>query len=182
MGLAKRDRAALRAQLSSRDQAIEWFKEHKWSAVGGAWLVGMAGSWAAISRQPLPFRQQIVQVRMYAQGITVAALFAAIAISSIHTGADDSLERQAENTQVREAANFRYKKGSEAYKQHKAAQEHHLQRQRFSSPTATDDPALNPTEGEMRRRQKKKANKDESDGEDSESEDEKPSKKPAKSS
>lgn len=74
LGLAKGDRAALRARLSTRDQAIEYFKDNKWTAVGGAWVLGMAGSWAFISRQPLPFRQQIVQVRMYAQGASVATL------------------------------------------------------------------------------------------------------------
>ena len=49
-GIAARDHASLRAGLSGRDQALEWFKEHKWQAVGGSWVAGMAGSWLCACR------------------------------------------------------------------------------------------------------------------------------------
>jgi len=116
-GIHSRDRAAMRARLSTRDQAIEWFKDHKWQAVGGSWVAGMGLSWlcafralsaslrlqtSALSRCPsdvrlkcevaLTLAEQIVQTRMAAQAITVAALVAAVGVSSIRTGADDTDE------------------------------------------------------------------------------------------
>jgi len=127
-GIHSRDRAAMRARLSTRDQAIEWFKDHKWQAVGGSWVAGMGLSWLFRS-QPMPFRQQIVQTRMAAQAITVAALVAAVGVSSIRTGADDT-DEATDNQAIRESAMYRYKKGSEADRVHKVAAKHALEHQR----------------------------------------------------
>ena len=178
-GIHSRDRAAMRARLSTRDQAIEWFKEHKWQAVGGSWVAGMGLSWlcafralsaslrlqtSALSRCPsdvrlkcevaLTLAEQIVQTRMAAQAITVAALVAAVGVSSIRTGADDTDEatdnrssgfaglRSHRAEAIRESAMYRYKKvrelssspltlqGSEADRVHKVAAKHALEHQR----------------------------------------------------
>lgn len=57
---------------------------------------------------------------------------------------------------MREASVFKYKQGTEAYKEHKLAQQHHRERMAPKVPEAHDDPAFMPTEGEKDRREAKK--------------------------
>jgi len=106
------------------DKAIDIFKENRWSIVGGSWVLGMLGSWLFINRQPLPFRQKIVQVRMYAQVITVGALGASVSVASIKTPSSVSVEEERERGVLREAARYRFKKDSEAGRRAQEALEH----------------------------------------------------------
>ncbi|GJN87984.1 hypothetical protein Rhopal_000939-T1 [Rhodotorula paludigena] len=83
--------------VGTREAIVEWAKENRWTAVGVTWLASMAGSGAYIAATPLTFAQKLVQARMVAQGVTVAALIASAGLTQIPNAAgksDDDIKRE----------------------------------------------------------------------------------------
>jgi hypothetical protein len=70
------------AQLSIRQKIGDWAVRHEYSIIFGSWALSMAVAWSVIMRdryQSLP--QKVVQVRMWAQGLTIGVLIAAGALT-----------------------------------------------------------------------------------------------------
>ncbi|CAO1622216.1 unnamed protein product [Parajaminaea phylloscopi] len=83
------------AELSTRDKALTWAKENKFSVVAGSWVLSMCGSWLWIQSQPLSFPQKLVQARVYAQGLTLASLVGMAALTSVPSAGDKIIEEHA---------------------------------------------------------------------------------------
>jgi len=109
------------SQLSRTDAAIEYFKDHRYQTVFGAWAASMVGSFALIARSPLSTAQKLVQARMYAQGLTVAVLLASAGLSSLPTAASSGDDSEAKRF-TQEDQMYKWKKGSphEQAKKHAA--------------------------------------------------------------
>ncbi|KAH8834145.1 hypothetical protein DL96DRAFT_1550978 [Flagelloscypha sp. PMI_526] len=62
-------------RLTMSAKALDWFRNHQMTSVAGAWALSMVGSGILVARQrgSTPV-QKLVQVRMYAQAITIALL------------------------------------------------------------------------------------------------------------
>jgi len=88
----------------------------------------MGISWLYINRQPLPFRQKIVQVRMYAQAITIGALGASFGIGKVKHPSAREAEDEKEKSILVEASRYRFKEGSEAAKKAQEALDYSHQR------------------------------------------------------
>lgn len=82
------------AELSTKDKALTWTKDNKFGVVAGSWVVSMAGIFAYINKQPMPFSQKLVQTRVWAQGITLASLVAMAGITQIPSAGDKILYRR----------------------------------------------------------------------------------------
>jgi len=74
---AQRERERL-AALKPTDRIAEWSKRNQYSIIAGSWLGSMGVASAVIMRdRQQTFAQKIVQVRMWAQGLTIAIVIAA---------------------------------------------------------------------------------------------------------
>lgn len=82
------------AQLSTRDKALTWTKDNKFSIVAGSWVASMAGVGAYLQSQPMSFSQKLVQTRVWAQGLTLASLMGMAAITQIPSAGDHILEER----------------------------------------------------------------------------------------
>ncbi|PWN32794.1 uncharacterized protein FA14DRAFT_181472 [Meira miltonrushii] len=82
------------AELSTRDKALTWTKDNKFGVVAGSWIASMAGIFAYIHNQPMPFSQKLVQTRVWAQGITLASLVAMAGITQIPSAGDKLLYKR----------------------------------------------------------------------------------------
>ncbi|MCV2423773.1 HIG1 domain-containing protein, partial [Paucibacter sp. DJ4R-1] len=69
------EEAGIRA-LSLQGRALHWAKENRFGIIGMSWVTAMAisGGLVFARNRGVPFSQKIVQVRMYAQGVTIAVL------------------------------------------------------------------------------------------------------------
>lgn len=79
------------SELSTKDKALTWTKDNKFGVVAGSWVASMAGIFAYIHNQPMPFSQKLVQTRVWAQGITLASLVAMAGITQIPSAGDKIL-------------------------------------------------------------------------------------------
>lgn len=62
-------------QIKTMDKLKEGLSDHRYSIIVGGWAAAMAGAWAYISRDKyMTTSQKIVQVRMWAQGATIAMI------------------------------------------------------------------------------------------------------------
>lgn len=82
------------SELSTKDKALTWTKDNKFGVVAGSWVTSMAGIFAYIHNQPMPFSQKLVQTRVWAQGITLASLVAMAGITQIPSAGDKILYRR----------------------------------------------------------------------------------------
>lgn len=93
---AERERARLQA-LNTPDRIAEWSKRNQYSIIGTSWLGGMSVASAVIMRdRQQTFAQKIVQVRMWAQGITIAVVIAA----GVLTHRDREAKRESQRAAV----------------------------------------------------------------------------------
>ncbi|KAG9120828.1 hypothetical protein FRC07_003526 [Ceratobasidium sp. 392] len=92
-------------QLSLQGRALHWAKEHRFGIIGMSWVSAMAISGGLIfGRNPqVPFSQKIVQVRMYAQGVTIAVLLASAGLAAIHLKDEEELEKNEKSRLPEEA-------------------------------------------------------------------------------
>ncbi|KAG9306233.1 hypothetical protein G9A89_016137 [Geosiphon pyriformis] len=68
--------------LSRIEATKKFLNDHRWSIIGGTWVLGMAGSIASLWRNKyLTTSQKLVQARMYSQGLTIIVLLASAALS-----------------------------------------------------------------------------------------------------
>ncbi|KAI9802515.1 MAG: hypothetical protein M1833_001587 [Piccolia ochrophora] len=71
---------ARRKTESASQRVKDWFKENRYSIVGGSWVASMGTALALVGRSPYLTRQQkLVQARVYAQGLTLAVIVASAA-------------------------------------------------------------------------------------------------------
>lgn len=98
------EEAGIRA-LSLQGRALHWAKENRFGIIGMSWVTAMAISGGLIfaRNRAVPFTQKIVQVRMYAQGVTIAVLLASAGLSAIHLPDEEALERSEKARQPGEA-------------------------------------------------------------------------------
>ncbi|KIS67873.1 uncharacterized protein UMAG_03929 [Mycosarcoma maydis] len=82
--------------LSTRDKALTWAKENKFSVVAATWASSMVGIFAYIHTQPMSFAQKLVQARVWAQGITLASLVGMAAITQIPSKGDSIIRQHKE--------------------------------------------------------------------------------------
>ncbi|KAI0199794.1 hypothetical protein F4808DRAFT_200110 [Astrocystis sublimbata] len=74
---ASRDAEVVRSQETSWQRFMQWGQRNRYSIVLSAWAVSMGVSGVLVSRNRfLSTSQKLVQVRMYAQGLTLAVLVA----------------------------------------------------------------------------------------------------------
>ncbi|KAJ1650308.1 Replication factor C, subunit RFC4 [Dispira simplex] len=69
------------------EEATDFVRRHQWSLVGGTWATGMGVAFTYLARQKhMSTMNKVVQARMYAQIITIAALLAtAVIVGTNHT-------------------------------------------------------------------------------------------------
>ncbi|EIW82262.1 mitochondrion protein [Coniophora puteana RWD-64-598 SS2] len=66
------------ASLGMKDKAAEWAANHQLSVISGTWALSVAAIGSYIMKDPLQTTpQKVVQVRVWAQGITIGVLIAA---------------------------------------------------------------------------------------------------------
>ncbi|KAF8610017.1 hypothetical protein BDV93DRAFT_4573 [Ceratobasidium sp. AG-I] len=89
------EEAAGLSALSWQGHALHWAKEHRFGIIGMSWVSAMVVSGGLIfGRNPqVPFSQKIVQVRMYAQGATIAVLLASAGLAAIRLKDEEELEK-----------------------------------------------------------------------------------------
>ncbi|CAE6426852.1 unnamed protein product [Rhizoctonia solani] len=98
------EEAGIRA-LSLQGRALHWAKENRFGIIGMSWVTAMAisGGLVFARNRGVPFSQKIVQVRMYAQGVTIAVLLASAGLSAIHLADEEALEKSEKNRAPAEA-------------------------------------------------------------------------------
>ncbi|KAF8559142.1 hypothetical protein OG21DRAFT_881600 [Imleria badia] len=70
------------AALSRKDKVAEWAANHQLSVIMGSWATTMAVAGCVIMRDPLlTMPQKVVQVRLWAQGLTIGVVIAAAALT-----------------------------------------------------------------------------------------------------
>lgn len=70
------------AKLPLSEKITNGAINNKYKIIVGAWAASMYGSWVLVDRDPIMTKtQKLVQARMYAQGITVILLLAAMGVS-----------------------------------------------------------------------------------------------------
>ncbi|CAE6517597.1 unnamed protein product [Rhizoctonia solani] len=74
--------------LSLKGRALHWAKDNRFGIIGMSWVTAMAISGGLV----FALSQKIVQVRMYAQGVTIAVLLASAGLSAIHLPDEEALE------------------------------------------------------------------------------------------
>ncbi|EUC62254.1 hypoxia induced motif protein [Rhizoctonia solani AG-3 Rhs1AP] len=81
--------------LSPQGRALHWAKDNRFGIIGMSWVTAMAISGGLIfaRNRGVPFTQKIVQVRMYAQGVTIAVLLASAGLSAIRLPDEQALEQ-----------------------------------------------------------------------------------------
>ncbi|QRV85973.1 Respiratory supercomplex factor 2 [Ceratobasidium sp. AG-Ba] len=81
--------------LSMKGRALHWAKENRFGIIGMSWVSAMAISGGLIfaRNRGVPFSQKIVQVRMYAQGVTIAVLLASAGLAAIHLDDEEALTK-----------------------------------------------------------------------------------------
>lgn len=81
--------------LSMKGRALHWAKDNRFGIIGMSWVSAMAISGGLIfaRNRHVPFSQKIVQVRMYAQGVTIAVLLASAGLAAIHLEDEEALEK-----------------------------------------------------------------------------------------
>jgi len=68
--------------LSRKDKVAEWAAKHQLSVVTGSWATAMSVAGSIIMRDPLlTMPQKVVQVRLWAQGLTIGVVIAAAALT-----------------------------------------------------------------------------------------------------
>jgi len=79
----KRREALYEANKSSLQLAKEWAADNRYPILFGVWVASMAGSWAFVNRSSyMSGSQKLVQARVYAQGLTLAALLSSFAFET----------------------------------------------------------------------------------------------------
>ncbi|KAF2640476.1 hypothetical protein P280DRAFT_469242 [Massarina eburnea CBS 473.64] len=80
----ERERAALYdSNKTAAQRAKDWAGENRYPILFGVWIASMAGSWIAVNRKSaMGGTNKLVQARMYAQGLTLAALLASFAFET----------------------------------------------------------------------------------------------------
>ncbi|KAG1733925.1 uncharacterized protein EDB91DRAFT_1057155 [Suillus paluster] len=97
-GRMELDREAAEAEaqwnaLSTKQKIGDWASRHQYSIIVGSWVLSMAVAGGIVARdrhQTLP--QKVVQVRMWAQGLTIGVLIAAGALT--HTQRQAALQHR----------------------------------------------------------------------------------------
>ncbi|KAN0097597.1 hypothetical protein V8E55_002043 [Tylopilus felleus] len=70
------------AALSRKDKVAEWAAKHQLSVIMGSWATAIAVAGGTIMRDPLlTMPQKVVQVRLWAQGLTIGVVIAAAALT-----------------------------------------------------------------------------------------------------
>ncbi|KAF9226755.1 hypothetical protein BS17DRAFT_502412 [Gyrodon lividus] len=70
------------AALSPKDKVADWAARHQLSVIMGSWAATMAIAGNIILRDPLlTMPQKVVQVRLWAQGLTIGVVIAAAALT-----------------------------------------------------------------------------------------------------
>ncbi|KAL1919248.1 uncharacterized protein VTP21DRAFT_1940 [Calcarisporiella thermophila] len=70
-------------EKSNGERAIDFLREHRWTLVGGSWVVAIAGSLAySLSKRNLTMTQKMVNARMTAQAATLGVLMVSAALSA----------------------------------------------------------------------------------------------------
>ncbi|CAE7087838.1 unnamed protein product [Rhizoctonia solani] len=77
--------------LSLKGRALHWAKDNRFGIIGMSWVTAMAISGGLVFARNR-VSQKIVQVRMYAQGVTIAVLLASAGLSAIHLPDEEALE------------------------------------------------------------------------------------------
>ncbi|KAH7926777.1 hypothetical protein BV22DRAFT_329936 [Leucogyrophana mollusca] len=73
------------AGLSAGDKVADWASKHQLSVIIGSWALAMGVAGNIILRDPLQtMPHKVVQVRMWAQGLTIGVLIAAAALTHAH--------------------------------------------------------------------------------------------------
>ncbi|KAH7909457.1 hypothetical protein BJ138DRAFT_1127676 [Hygrophoropsis aurantiaca] len=73
------------AKLNTADKVADWASKHQLSVIMGSWALAMGVAGRIIMRDPLQtMPQKVVQVRMWAQGLTIGVLIAAAALTHAH--------------------------------------------------------------------------------------------------
>ncbi|KAI0005055.1 hypothetical protein BJV74DRAFT_762603, partial [Russula compacta] len=70
--------------LTMRQKAVDFMARHQFSTIAGCWALGISGAFGAIMRNPYVGKTsvlQIVQARMWSQGITIGVVIAAAAVT-----------------------------------------------------------------------------------------------------
>ncbi|KAF8450682.1 hypothetical protein L210DRAFT_274164 [Boletus edulis BED1] len=68
--------------LSPKDKVAEWAVKHQLSVIIGSWATTMAVAGSVIMRDPLStMPQKVVQVRLWAQGLTIGVIIAAAVLT-----------------------------------------------------------------------------------------------------
>lgn len=80
----ERAREALyESNKTAMQRAKEWAGENRYPILFTFWVASMAGSWVAVNRRStLSTANKLVQARMYAQGLTLAALLTSFAFET----------------------------------------------------------------------------------------------------
>ncbi|PVG03696.1 hypothetical protein CPB86DRAFT_869567 [Serendipita vermifera] len=69
-------------QMSTLERGKQFVNDHKYSVILSSWAGSMLGAWAIINRDKyMTFSQKIVQVRMWAQGVTIAMIIGTALLS-----------------------------------------------------------------------------------------------------
>ncbi|EGO02377.1 hypothetical protein SERLA73DRAFT_178283 [Serpula lacrymans var. lacrymans S7.3] len=72
-------------EMNVKDKVAEWASKHQLSVIAGSWALSMAVAGNIIMRDKLvPTPHKVVQVRMWAQGLTIGVLIAAGALTHAH--------------------------------------------------------------------------------------------------
>ncbi|KAF9238803.1 mitochondrion protein [Melanogaster broomeanus] len=70
------------ASLGPKDKVAHWAAKHQLSVIMGSWATSMAVAGSIIMRDPLlTMPQKVVQVRLWAQGLTIGVLIATAALT-----------------------------------------------------------------------------------------------------
>ena len=81
---------------SSSDSIMPLLRKYRYHIVGGTWVVAMAGSLLlSFSNRHMKFSQKLIHARLYAQGLTIAALLATALVTPSPMEERRRLEREA---------------------------------------------------------------------------------------
>jgi len=78
----KEERASRAEEMGMMTKTTRWISANKYSVIMGSWATSMVGAWAVVNRDKyMTFSQKIVQVRMWAQGVTIAMIIGTALLS-----------------------------------------------------------------------------------------------------
>jgi hypothetical protein len=73
----------LDAQKTSKQKAMQWLSDNRYSVVFGSWVASMGIALGLVGRNPyLTGQQKLVQARVYAQGLTIAVVIISLAFET----------------------------------------------------------------------------------------------------